>query len=368
MNVLFLTTHLDTGGITSYLLTLGKGMVERGVGVHVASGGGNLAGEFSVLGTRLLNLNIRTKSELDPRIYLALSPLKRYVWQYAIDIIHTQTRVTHVMGSCLSRMTGRPHVSTCHGFYKTRLSRRIFPCWGEAVIAISPAVQKHLRDDFNVPDDRIALVPSGIDLRMHAPVDGNRKCELRRQYNWGEGPVLGIIARLSDVKGQDVLVEAMTKIREQIPDAKLIMAGEGRMEPVLRGMVKRMGLDQNVLFYPLACKVSEILPALDIFVMPSRQEGLGLSIMEAQASGVPVVASRVGGIPSLIEDGKTGFLVDPENPDALARTIVAALRDKNRLAQVAKAGREFVRGNCSADTMVEKTLTFYATVNCRRQT
>lgn len=363
MNVLFLTTHFNTGGITSYLLTLGKGMTERGVGVHAASGGGDLAGEFSALGIRLLNLKIRTKSELDPRIYLALPSLKSYLQQYAIDIIHTQTRVTHVMGACLSRMTGRPHVSTCHGFYKARLTRRIFPCWGSAVIAISPAVQKHLRDDFHVPDDRIALIPSGIDMRTYAPVNGDRKCELRHKYHWGAEPVLGIIARLSDVKGQDVLIEAMTKIRAQIPDAKLIMVGEGKMESALRGMVTRLGLEQNVFFYPLACKVSEILPALDIFVMPSRQEGLGLSIMEAQASGLPVVASRVGGIPSLIEDGKTGFLVEPENPDALARTIVAALRDKNRLARIAKAGREFVRGNCSADTMVEKTLTRYKSIS-----
>ena len=137
------------------------------------------------------------------------------------------------------------------------------------------------------------------------------------------------------------------------------------MEPALREMVRRFGLDQNVFFYPFAYKVSEILPVLDIFVMPSRQEGLGLSIMEAQVSGVPVVASRVGGIPSLIENGKTGFLVEPENPEALAQTIITALRDKNRLAQIAKAGREFVRENCSADMMVEKTLTLYKSISCK---
>ncbi len=362
MNVLFLTTHLNAGGITSYLLTLSKGMTERGVRVHIASSGGDLEDDFSALGVRLLNLNIRTKSELDPRIYCVLPLLKQYIHRQEIDIIHAQTRITQVMGSCLSKMTKRPFVSTCHGFFKPRFSRKMFPCWGNAAVAISTAVQKHLRDDFKIAGERVRLIPSGIDIQMYAPADEDQKRQLRHKYDLGEAPVLGIIARLSDVKGQDVLIDAMTKIREQVPDVKLIMAGEGKMEPALRGMVKRLGLEQTVFFYPLTYKVSEILPVLDIFVMPSRQEGLGLSIMEAQASGVPVVASRVGGIPSLIESGKTGFLVEPEDPAALAQTILGALRDKGRLAQIAKAGREFVRERCSADMMVEKTLTLYKSV------
>lgn len=366
MNVLFLTTHLNIGGITSYLLTLSKGMLERGVRVHIASSGGDLADEFSALGAQLLNLNIRTKSELDPRIYRALPLLKRYVRQHAIDIIHTQTRITHVMGVCLSRLTGRQHISTCHGFYKIRLSRKIFPCWGNAVIAISAPVQKHLRDDFRVPEDRIALIPSGVDIRSFTPLSVELKEQSRRKYNLGDESVIGSIARLSDVKGQDILIEAMKAVHEQIADAKLIIAGEGKMEPALRGMVKRLGLEQNVFFYPVTCKVPEILSVLDMFIMPSRQEGLGLSIMEAQAAGVPVVASRVGGIPGLIKDGKTGFLVVPENPAVLAQTIITALRDKDRLARIAKAGREFAREHCSADTMVEKTLTLYKSASDKK--
>ncbi len=176
---------------------------------------------------------------------------------------------------------------------------------------------------------------------------------------------MGIIARLSEVKGQDILIKAMKIVHEQITDAKLIIAGEGRTEPLLRKMVKESKLERNILFYPLTNKTAEILPLLDIFVMPSRQEGLGISIMEAQATGVPVIASRVGGIPSLIQDGKTGFLVEPENFAALAQTILTALRDQDRLAQVASAGREFIRNNYSADTMVEKTLTLYKSINSK---
>lgn len=365
MNVLFLTTHLNTGGITSYLLTLGKGMIERGVRVHIASSGGDMAGEFSARGVQLLNLNIRTKSELNPRIYCALPVLKRYVHQHTVDMIHTQTRITHVMGACLSRLTGRPHVSTCHGFYKTRLSRRIFPCWGNAAIAISAAVQAHLRDDFKMPDDHVALIFNGIDIRVFMPVSPGVKQQLRHKHNLGDEFIIGIIARLADIKGHDILIESMKIIHAQMPDAKLIIAGEGKMEAKLRDMVKVFGLAQNIFFYPVTYKPAAVLPLLDVFVLPSREEGFGLAVLEAQAAGVPVVASRVGGIPSLIEDGKTGFLVEPENSAALAQTILGALRDKDRLAQIAKAGRRSVENNYGADTMVEKTLALYKRVTAK---
>ena len=105
-------------------------MTERGVGVHIASGGGARAADFSALGVHLLNLNIRTKSELDPRIYCVLPLLKRYIHRQEIDIIHAQTRITQVMGLCLSKMTKRPFVSTCHGFFKPRLSRKDVPLLG----------------------------------------------------------------------------------------------------------------------------------------------------------------------------------------------------------------------------------------------
>ncbi len=365
MNVLFLTTHLNTGGITSYLLTLSKGMTERGVRVHIASSGGDMAGEFSALGVQLLDLNIRTKSELDPRIYCALPVLKRYVHQHTVDMIHTQTRITHVMGACLSRMTGRPHVSTCHGFYKTRLSRRIFPCWGDAVIAISKAVQTHLRDDFKMTDDRVALIFNGIDIRVFMPVSPEAKQQLRHKYNLGGEFIVGIIARLADIKGHDILIESMKIIHAHMPDAKLIIAGEGKMETRLKDMAKISGLAQAILFYPVTRKPSEILPLLDVFILPSREEGFGLAILEAQAAGVPVIASRVGGIPDLVEDGKTGSLVAPEDPVALAQTILEALRDKDRLARIAKAGRRSVENNYGADTMVEKTLTLYKRVSAK---
>jgi len=362
MNILFLSTHLNTGGITQYLLTLTKGFIPRDVHVHVACSGGNMEKDFHALGAKVLVLDIRTKSELSPKIYKAIAPLKKYIEKNHIKGIHSHTRITQVMGAMLGKVTGVPYVSTCHGFFKPRLSRRMIPCWGKRVIAISEAVEKHLKQDFGVDRQKIRLVKSGINLEDFIPMDSVRKKGLRAKYNLEEGPVIGMIARLSDVKGQDILVEAMKTVVKKFPTVKLLLIGEGKLEGVLRKMVAEAKLEEQVLFYPIVNKTMEMLSLLDIFINPSRQEGLGLSVMEAQASGVPVVATNVGGVLSLIEDGKTGVMVEPENPKALGRAIVKLLENKELLKKISLAAREQAVENYSLDAMVEKTIKVYEEV------
>ncbi|MBN1869448.1 MAG: glycosyltransferase family 4 protein [Candidatus Omnitrophica bacterium] len=359
MNILFLSTHLNAGGITSYLLTMAKGLIRRGHRVYVATSGGNREGDFASLGVHLLTLNIRTKSEMDPRIYLALIPLSRYVQKNNIDLIHAQTRITQVMGALLAKITGKPYVSTCHGYFKTRLSRRIIPCWGDAVIAISEAVEKHLRDDFKVAEKKICLIESGVDIEAFVPAEEGRKKECRERFHLGDGLVVGMLARLSDVKGQDILIEAMSKVTAQLRNVKLVLVGEGKTEDALKSKARDLNLNGHVQFFSVEVDRYEALSLFDLFVMPSRQEGLGLSIMEAQSAGLPVIASRVGGIPSLIEDGKTGVLVAPEDPDELAEAMVKLLRDKALMNRIGMAAREFIKAKYSSEVMIEKVVTLY---------
>ena len=362
MNILFLTTHLNAGGITSYLFTLAGGLVHRGHRVHVISGGGDRHDDFRSAGAQVTALKIRTKSELDPRIYCALKPMECYIAQYGIDCIHSQTRITQVMGTLLKKRTGCPHISTCHGFFKRRLSRRLFPCWGEKVIAISSAVKRHLMDDFGVTPDKIILIESGVDLNDFAPVSQVTRIQQRKKYGLVDEPVIGMIARLSEVKGQDILIRSMPQVMTRVPRAKLLLVGEGKTQETLRGMVKRMNLTGHVRFIPLVNKTMEMLQLCDIFVMPSRQEGLGLSIMEAQAFGLPVVASRVGGIPSLIEHGQTGLLVEPENPRALADAIIELCNNPQRSRDIGTAARQFIQKHHSANRMVDETEALYRSV------
>lgn len=357
--VLFLTTHLNTGGITSYLFTLSRRFAERGLSVAIASSGGDRQEEFAALGVTLMTLNIRIKNELDPRLYAAVVRLRRMIRKEAVDIVHAQTRVTQVMGTLLSRMTLATYCSTCHGFFKPRWHRRVFPCWGKAVIAISPAVREHLKNDLCVAENRIFLISNGVDVEAFPLKNGDEKRALRKAWQLPEGPLLGIVARLSDVKGHPVLIKAMPAILARFPDARLLIVGEGKMEGVLKREVVSLGLEQRVIFSPVVNRTADVLPLLDVFVLPSLQEGLGLSVMEAQAAGLPVVASRVGGLTSLIEDGRTGRLVDPGNSEQLAGAIIDLLANPQEAQAMGWQARVFIEREYSAEQMARRTVEMY---------
>lgn len=360
MNILILSTHFNTGGIVSYILTLVKQYVEQGHRVYVATSGGDKVQDLISIGAIHVTLNIRTKSELDLRIYWAVGPLIRLVKHEKIDVIHSQTRVTQVIGQLLSRYSGKPFIVTCHGFFKKRLSRKIFPCWGDYTIAISDAVKDHLINDFEVNSKKVVLIRNGLDVYDYPVVDDRVKEEKRRELALPNNQVLiGIVARLSDVKGHDILIKAMQKIVQKNSQTRLLIIGKGPMESKLKDMVKKLGLQEHIHFFPTVQKKRGILSCLDIFVMPSLQEGLGLSVMEAQASGLPVVASKVGGIPSLINDGVTGLLVPPKNIDALAHAIDFFMNNKIQAKQIGQRARSFIEKEFSAKKMGKDTLNLY---------
>lgn len=359
MNVLLITTHLNAGGITSYLSTLAKGLMKYGHNVHIASSGGNKESALTQMGVKCLTLNIRTKSELSPKVYSSIKPLRQYIENHNIQIVHAHTRVTQVIGTLLRRNMGVPYVSTCHGFFKPKWARKKFPCWGEGVIAISPPVHKHLKDDLGVAEKDIHLIPNGIDAEEFKPFDDGKRNKARNEYGLRDEQVIGLVARYSEVKGQDILIRAMPEILRVLPEVKLLLAGQGKTEGRLKEIVKELNLDHAVIFRPIVGQTADLLPIFDLCVMPSRQEGLGLSIMEAQSSGVPVIATNVGGIPSIIENDRTGILVPPENSEELAEATIKLLKDADKMKKLGTAGREFIHQHFSAEGMVSATIKLY---------
>lgn len=360
MNILYLTTHLNTGGITTYLLTLSKGLVQDGHRVFIGSSGGNMLGEFTTLGVEHFELNIQTKSELDWRIYACLNKVGKFIRDNDIQVIHANTRVTQVMGTLLRYLTGVPYVSTCHGFFKPRLSRRIFPCWGDKAIAISPAVRQHLLDDFKVRLERVEKVESGVDLENFKPFSAGLRRQNRKILGLSDKDIiLGMVARLSDVKGQDILIQALPDVIQEFDQVKLLLVGEGKKEEDFKRLVAELGMTRHVIFFNDVNEAKFYLSVFDVYVNPSRQEGLGLSVMEAQACGLPVVASNVGGIPTLISSNKTGFLVESENPRALALKIISVLKDFDSAIKIGQQARQFIKDNYSEKQMVQKTISVY---------
>lgn len=361
MNVLLLTTHLNIGGVAVYTVNLAKGLKRKNVRVFVSSSGGDLVKTLKKEGISHLGVNVRTKFEFHPKLIFAFFKLLTFIKKNNINVIHAQTRVTQVLAYLVSVFSGASYVSTCHGFFKkTRISRKLFAAWGEAVIAISDAVKEHLVKDFNVKADNVFLIYSGVDSEAFSrPVAEEARGALRHNLGFDKSPVIGSVSRLSPVKGLRYLLFAMKDILREIPEARLLLVGEGPSKDYLTELAKKLDIEKDVFFALNTTETQRFLSIIDVFVFYSLEEGLGLSLLEALASGKPCVASNVGGISSVIENGVTGILVPPKDTHALAEAIVKTLKDRRLSAALAENGKTLVKEKFSLDRMVEEVIGVY---------
>ncbi|MGH9470184.1 MAG: glycosyltransferase family 4 protein, partial [Terriglobia bacterium] len=156
-------------------------------------------------------------------------------------------------------------------------------------------------------------------------------------------------------KGQDVAIEAFRLLKTDLPSARLLLAGDG---PLRRSMEQECGNAGSVQVLGFLADLESFMQSLDLFIMPSRSEGLGSSALMAMAYGVPVIASRTGGLPEFVAEGENGFLVQPRSPEALASAILRAARDRSSLRRMGAAARETAR-RFTSDIMTWHTMGFY---------
>lgn len=359
MKIMHLINHLNIGGIGSYALNLSAGLIKKGHRLFIASSGGELLGEFSSLGAEPVLVPLKTKNELSPKILLSLIELTKVVKANHIDILHSHSRTTQVLGCLLQRLTGVKHIFTCHGFFKRRFSRRVFPCWPDKIIAISDQVREHLINDFKLRAPRIDLVYNGIDTDKFSPPSFEDRQKAKLKIGLRLSPVVGILARLSDVKGHRYLIEAMKDVLPVYPRAQLLIAGEGKMEKELKKLTEDFGIKANVIFVTNTLNAREVLSAIDFFVMPSLNEGLGMALMEAMSMGLAVIGSSVGGIKTLIKDMENGLLVNPKDPRGISQAIISLISDSKKALDLGRNAHKHMANNFSRDKMVLETERIY---------
>jgi glycosyltransferase involved in cell wall biosynthesis len=165
-------------------------------------------------------------------------------------------------------------------------------------------------------------------------------------------PIVGVVGRLEPEKGHPTLLEAWRLVIDEVPDARLLVVGEGSRLEALQAQARELGIDHRVVFTGRRDDVPAVTAALDVAVLPSYREAQGLTILEAMALSRPVVASNVGGIPEMVEDGQTGLLVPPHQPVPLAAAIVRLLRDHPLADMLARAGHDLVHKRFCIEVMV----------------
>ncbi len=333
MKVLIVTSHLNFGGISSYSVFLARKLKEKGHTVFIASSGGDMVKELESEKIGHLKVALNTKSELNPKVILSGIKIALFIKSKKIDIMHAQTRVAQV-SCCLASLLMRiPYISTCHGFFKPKFTRKLFKFWGIKVIAISEAVRAHLVNDLKVSRDKIVLIHNGVDLaNFNRNYTDKEKEDIRKEFKLSGGPVVGIIARLSSVKGHEYLIKSAKLILAKRQDIQFLIIGDGPEEKRLKKLITTLEINRNVIFHESVLDTARPLAIMDVFVMPSISEGLGLAILEAMASGLPIVASNVGGIYSLVSEGENGILVSPRSPEDLKEGILKII-DNDKLAK-----------------------------------
>jgi glycosyltransferase involved in cell wall biosynthesis len=229
----------------------------------------------------------------------------------------------------------------------------------DCFICASGAIRKMLIGD-GVPEVRAVTVHEGIDLgHIEAAPAADLHSDLWLPHH---APIVGNVAALVPHKGQRHLIESARLVLPTVPDARFVIAGEGELRPALERQIREHHLEKHVVLAGFRPDVLSLHKAFDIFVMSSNTEGLGTSLLDAMACGKPVVATAVGGIPEVVVDGETGFLVAPRDDEGMARAIVTLLKDEGLRQRMGEAGRTRARVHFSAERMVQDTLRVYRRV------
>ena len=296
------------------------------------------------------------KGDLDlaliPRIYFRTQ-------QFQADLLHLHSRIgADVMGGIAGRLAKVPVVHSrrvdnpepaWHVWLKYRLHDR--------VIAISQGIGKVLLAA-GLPRDKLRVVRSAVDFQAFG---GPRERHILRERLGVplEGPVIGVVAQLIPRKGHHFLLQALPSLKAEFPDLQVLFFGQGPEAANLRRQIDADGLGRQVRLCGFRDDLPELLPCLDLLVHPATLEGLGVSLLQASSAGVPVIASRVGGIPEAVRDGINGLLVPPGDVPALGAAIVRLLRDPDLARRLGRGGRVLMSAEFSIPAMVEGNLVVY---------
>ena len=350
VRLLFLVTTFDRGGTEKIITQLARCLPRNRYAVAVAAlqgRSGRIAAELTATGVPTHDLRMQTKLDLGGALRLR-ALLKRERIEILYSFLFHANLMARLMGGW-----GGPPVRVCaeriagwEGPMR-RLLNRLTAGLATHVVAVSEAVRDETARTLRVAPERIAVIPNGVNTHAFAPA--SRPVE---------APVIGCTGRLHAKNGHPTLLDAFAAIRQAVPEARLLLVGDGPERGSLERAVSRLGWGEAVTFAGEQADVRPWLHRMAVYVQPSISEGMSNSILEAMACGLPVVATRVGGTPEVVEDGISGLLVPPKDPAALATALVALLGHPARRAAMGAAGRDRVATRFSEADMIRRTTAF----------
>jgi glycosyltransferase involved in cell wall biosynthesis len=337
MRILHLIPDLGLGGAQRMLTYAATAMDRDRYSVQVAHWG-----EASAFQTELecLGVPVIRLEPGDSSLFGLARTFGRQVRRLRPDVVHTHLFDADLIGILTARALGiRCCCSTIHSFsfFSTPRHRWRYRLLLQPLVrrffAVSRALAEFLVRECRLPASRIRVVVNGVDTARFAPA-------ANAAPRSAPGPTVGVLTRLDARKGLPYLIQAMAQIRSDLSDARLLIGGDGEDRSALQRQARSLGLTERVEFVGAVSEPATFYRQLDLFVLPSLDEALGLVLLEAMASGLPVVGTRVGGIPEILEDGAQGLLVAPADSRALAGAIRALWSDPLRRSRMGEMARQ----------------------------
>jgi glycosyltransferase involved in cell wall biosynthesis len=291
--------------------------------------------------------------------WCAVRQIEEYIREDGIDLVHTHGYKADLYGYLAAWRSRKLVVATCHnwvggtaalGIYN-QMDRMVLKRF-DALAAVSGAVAQRLLDS-GVPAEKIRTIANGIDVWAF------ERGQALPALSFSGGKVVGVVARLDLQKGFEYLLRALRELCHTFDALKVVLVGEGPDRQAIENMVQEYGLQSNVVLAGQQSDMPGVYAAMDIFVLPSLNEGLPMTVLEAMAASRPVVATRVGAIPTVIKDGENGLLVDPRDTAGLRNTIASLLSDPNRCGRIGDKAHEWVRRNYTSEAMALKYRRLY---------
>lgn len=354
MKILQILPELHVGGVETGTRDLCKYLIAHGHQAVVVSGGGELIRELENIGVKHYTLPVNEKSLFT--ILKMIGRLADIIKKEEIEIVHARSRVPAWIAFFACKKTRTAFITTCHGHYSKHFLSRVM-AWPKLVICPSNVIGRHMIENFGLPYERVRLIPRSVDLERFTYLSpGERN---RQEF------IVGIIGRITPLKGHAYFLRAMAKVVRQIPFTKIWIIGDAPVDKQsyrdeLLTLARRLGLSSYVEFLGNRKDIPELLLRMNCLVLSTiTDEAFGRVILEAQAAGVPVVATRVGGVVDIINDNESGLLVTPKEPEEIANAVIKILKDLNLAQKLAQNGRQKVEQQFTLKQMAERTLRVY---------
>ncbi len=350
-SVLLIAGRFSVRGSCAYTLRLAEHLPQRGFRTSVICPDAHMLDR-----ERRRELHIDELSQLDWPLWgnVVRGLLLRQLWSNPPDLIHVQSRGALAQGMWLARRLRLPFLLTVHDYLQPNERLVIDRRWCQRIIAVSDSVRADLIQRTRLPENLVSVIHSGVDRAA--------SCEMLKVFTPNRTPVVGTAGPLEAVKGFPFFLGAAARVLATGREVEFLIAGAGPEESNLRRLARELGINDKITFVPNLLDFDDALAAMDVFVLPSLQQGIGTIMLDAMAMGRPVIATRVGGVYCAVHDNETGLLVPPSNSEALAARIVELLDDRPKAQSIGRAARDLVEREFGVAGMIDQTAALYREV------